>query len=320
MGKELVDAIEDIGPFARGAVHLVVLHPCRAAILGAVDAADADADHHFLRILRVDGDRVQAHTAEARHPLRARRLIIEALHDRPRLAAVLALEKRGRLDSGPDHVRRLLMSRLDVPGLGERAVRTFGKPGVLRRLPRLAHVAAHLDARSAPRLVHGREHRSVPRVVRGMVDLGRSELGTLARPRASPRIAAQHIETLLRSNHKRDFLCHPSPPSVLAARYRRNHVNDVAVAEWRVLPTKEARVVLVDEKREVRTKFAVFVAKALAEARMSANQPIQRLPDRPGVEGQVARATGEAAVGAVQQHPHAGTTIGGCDFRHRPPR
>src|SRR6266576_216856 len=69
----------------------------------------------------------------------------------------------------------------------------------------------------------------------------------------------------------------------------------------------------------MRTEFAVFVAEALGKARMGANEPVQRLPDRPGVERQVARATGEAAVGAMQQHPHAGTTIGGCDFRHRPP-
>src|SRR5256885_15068287 len=109
-------------------------------------------------------------------------------------------------------------------------------------------------------------------------------------------------------------------PPLLTARYRRNHVNDVAVVEWRVLPAEEARVVLIDEEREMRTKFAVFVAEPLGKARMGANEAVQRLTDRPGVERQVARATGEAAVVAVQQHPHAGATIGGCDFRHRSPR
>jgi hypothetical protein len=96
-------------------------------------------------------------------------------------------------------------------------------------------------------------------------------------------------------------------------------MNDVAFVEWRVLPTEEARVVLVDEEREVRTEFAPFVAKALSERGMGAHEPVQRLPDRPGVEGHVTRATGEAAVGAVQQHPHIGTTIRRCDFRHPPP-
>ncbi len=97
-------------------------------------------------------------------------------------------------------------------------------------------------------------------------------------------------------------------------------MNDVPVAEWRVLPAQEARVVLIYEKRQVWTQFAVFVAQALGEAGMRAHESVQRLPDRPGVQGQFAGATGEAAVGAVQEHPHAGTTIGRRNFRHPPPR
>ncbi len=109
-------------------------------------------------------------------------------------------------------------------------------------------------------------------------------------------------------------------PPLLTARDRRNHVNDVPVAKWRVLPAQEARVVLIYEKRQVWTQFAVFVAQALGEAGMRAHESVQRLPDRPGVQGQFAGATGEAAVGAVQEHPHAGTTIGRRNFRHPPPR
>src|SRR5207249_7247932 len=115
--KKLVDAVEDVRTLARGTVHFVVLYPRRAAVLSSVHAADTDADHHLLRILRVDGDRVQAHSAEARHPLRAGRLVVETLHDRPGLAAILALEERSRLGARPDHVRRLGVSGLDVPGL-----------------------------------------------------------------------------------------------------------------------------------------------------------------------------------------------------------
>src|SRR5438309_314347 len=212
MREQLVDAVEDVRPFARGAVHLVVLHPRRAAVLSAVHTADADADHHLLRILRVDRDRVKAHPAEPRYPLRAGRLVVEALHDRPRLAAVFALEERGRLGACPDDVWRFLVARLDVPGLREGTVRALRKGRVLRGLPRLAHVPAHLDARPAPRLVDGREHRAVARVVRGVVYLRRRELGTPASPRASPRITAQDVETLLRSDEQRDLLCHRSPP------------------------------------------------------------------------------------------------------------
>src|SRR5438105_213410 len=71
MREQLVDAVEDVGPLARGAVDLVVLYPRCAAVGRRVDAADADADLHLLRILRVYRDRMEAHTAEARHPLRA---------------------------------------------------------------------------------------------------------------------------------------------------------------------------------------------------------------------------------------------------------
>src|SRR5438552_1473206 len=247
-------------------------------------------------------------------------MVVEALHDRPRLPAVLALEECGRLGARPDDVRCFWMSRLDVPGLREGSVSAFGEGEVLRRIPGLAHVAAHLDARPAPRLVHGREHRSVTRVVRCVMDLGRRELRALAGPRPSPSIAAQDVKTLFRADEKRDFLCHPSPPSVLAARYRWNHVDDVAVVERGVFPPQEARVVLIDEQREVWTKFAVFVAEALGESRVRAYQALERLPDRRRVEAHVARAAGETAVSAVQQHPHARTTIGRRIFRHPPPR
>src|SRR2546428_6296402 len=108
-------------------------------------------------------------------------------------------------------------------------------------------------------------------------------------------------------------------PPLLTARERWDHVNDVAVMEWRVLPAEEARVILIDEKREVRTKFAPFVAKPLSERRMSAYQRVERLPDGAGVERDVASAARETAVDAVQQHPHTGTTFGGRDFRHQPP-
>ena len=97
-------------------------------------------------------------------------------------------------------------------------------------------------------------------------------------------------------------------------------MNDVAVVKWRILPAEKPRVVLVYEERKVRTQFAPFVAEALGKGGVSADQTLEGLTDRPGVEGDVTSATGEAAVGAVQQHPHAGTTISRCDFRHPPSR
>ena len=76
-------------------------------------------------------------------------------------------------------------------------------------------------------------------------------------------------------------------------------MDDVAVVEWRVLPPEEARVVLIDKEREVRTKFAVFVAEALGEGRMGTHETLEGLPDRRRVERYITRATGETAVGAV---------------------
>jgi len=95
-------------------------------------------------------------------------------------------------------------------------------------------------------------------------------------------------------------------------------VNDVAVVEWRVLPAEEAGVVLIDKKREVRTQFAVFVAKALGERRMGHHEAIQRIPHRGRVDRHITSATREATVDAVQQHPHARTTFDRCVFRHPP--
>lgn len=95
-------------------------------------------------------------------------------------------------------------------------------------------------------------------------------------------------------------------------------MNNVPVAEWRVLPAKKARVVVIDEKREVRTQFAVFIAQPLGETRMRADEPVQGLPNRAGVETQLTCASGEPAIGAVQQHPHIGTTFGIGVFRHPP--
>src|SRR5437899_2134891 len=82
------------------------------------------------------------------------------------------------------------------------------------------------------------------------------------------------------------------------------------VVERGIFPPQQARVVLINEQREVWTKFAVFVAEPLGQRRVRAYQALERLPDRRRVEGHVTRAAGETAVGAVQQHPHPGTTIG----------
>src|SRR2546426_606227 len=82
---------------------------------GMTYAADADAHRNPLGILRVDRDRVEPHAAEAGHPVRPRRLIVERFYERPRLAPVVAPEESGRLGPRPHDVRRRGVPGLDVP-------------------------------------------------------------------------------------------------------------------------------------------------------------------------------------------------------------
>src|SRR5712691_6480067 len=88
--------------------------------------------------------------------------------------------------------------------------------------------------------------------------------------------------------------------------------------EWCVLPAEQARVVLIDEEREMRTQCAAFVAKPLGERRMRADERLERLPQRHRIERDVTGAARETAEGAVQQHSHMGTTNRVWYFRHSP--
>ena len=97
-------------------------------------------------------------------------------------------------------------------------------------------------------------------------------------------------------------------------------MHDVALVERRVLPAEQARVVLIDKEREVRTQCAAFVAKPLGERRMRADERLERIAQRHRIERDVTCAPRETAEGAVQQHPHMGTTIGSSVFRHAPKR
>ena len=71
-----------------GAHALVARHPGGAAIVGAVAAAGRDGDVHALRIGGIENDGVQAEPAGAGIELAAVRMIVQALIDGPRLAAI----------------------------------------------------------------------------------------------------------------------------------------------------------------------------------------------------------------------------------------
>ena len=210
MREQLVDAGEHVGPLAL--VRRVVLLPGLAAVGRLVRAAGADADVHLVGVLRVDRDRVEPEAAEARRPLSARRVIVKRLVQGPGHAAVLAPKERRRLDPRPQHVRLRHVTGLDVPGLAERSIAPLGEGRILRDRPRFSHVAAVLDARTAPRCVDRRVHRSVARVVRRVVQRHRGPLRPLEVPLLSLAVTAQDEKALLRSNEERDFLRHDFLP------------------------------------------------------------------------------------------------------------
>src|SRR5439155_5183496 len=86
----------------------------------------------------------------------------------------------------------------------------------------------------------------------------------------------------------------PWLPPLTTARQRGDHMHGVAVTQRGILPTEEARVLVVDEEREVRSQFAVFVAEALFERRVALGERVQRLPQRGRVELHLPRAAGKA--------------------------
>ncbi len=88
--------------------------PGRAAVVGAERAGGRDRDEHALRIDRVEQDRVQAHAARARLPLRARAVAAQAGQLVPARPAVGRAEQRRVFDAGVDGVG-IGERRLEVP-------------------------------------------------------------------------------------------------------------------------------------------------------------------------------------------------------------
>ena len=97
MEQQLVDALADLRERVVGhevrCRPLVRRRPGPAAVLAAEDARGRDADVHRLRIVRVDLDRVRAHPAGAGIPALASRMLDQAQHGIPALAAVVRAEE-----------------------------------------------------------------------------------------------------------------------------------------------------------------------------------------------------------------------------------
>src|SRR6266576_5938000 len=109
-----------------------------------------------MHAIAVANDRVHAEAAAAGIPLARVLVIADARHHLPRVAAVLAAEKRGGLDTGP----QLFLPRtwLDRPDVDQRASIVFReRRSRLGFLEALAHVGRlehlHPEERVAARCV-----------------------------------------------------------------------------------------------------------------------------------------------------------------------
>ena len=135
--------------------------PRLAAVVGPERARRRDGDEDPPGIARIQQDRVQAHPARARLPVRARAVAAQPGKLLPRLAAVGRAEQGGVFDAGVDRVRigqrRLEMpDALELPGV-RRAVVPLVRAGdavvdelVADRLPGLAAVVGALDQLPEP--------------------------------------------------------------------------------------------------------------------------------------------------------------------------
>src|SRR5438093_1778163 len=116
-----------------GARPFVPRPPGLAAVFAQVRASGTDGDGDALGVSRVDGDGMQRGLPRpAGRPLVAGGVIDERQHRLPGHAAVRALEQAGRGDPGPDHIRRLGVTGLDVPGAAEGVAMTFRIGGIAR--------------------------------------------------------------------------------------------------------------------------------------------------------------------------------------------
>ena len=158
--RDVVHAVADLGVRIGDAFRLqaaVDRPPRLAAVVGAERAGRRDRDEDPLRVRGIEDDRVQAHAAGARLPVRPG-AVRRAGRAAPAqfCAAVGGAEERRVLDAGVDGVR-IGQRRLEVPDALElprmrRAVVPLVRAGhavvdelVADRLPRLAAVVRALD-------------------------------------------------------------------------------------------------------------------------------------------------------------------------------
>ena len=212
---------------ARGV--LVARCPGEPVVVAAVHPACRDGDVHALGICRVEQDGVQAQTTGARIPLAALRVVVQALHQRPALAAVGGLEQGSRLHAGIKHARLAGASGGDVPHLDQRlGCLGEGSPGEgffhragrsagfgrarQRRVdvclrPGLAQVVGVVRGRAINEMIHRSVQAPIARVVGHVHQVPAFEQRAFDRPLRALSVAGEDEAAFACAHHDEYFGC-----------------------------------------------------------------------------------------------------------------
>src|SRR2546423_5612057 len=98
--------------------------PVFASIISAIHATSRDCYMQTFCIGRIRQDRVQTKATTSRHPLRTMWMIIKALDQRPALAGIRGLKKRGRLDAAIKRIGFVRVAQNNLPDLFQGGIST----------------------------------------------------------------------------------------------------------------------------------------------------------------------------------------------------
>ena len=178
---------------------LVGVPPGLATVVGEPDADGRDRDEELRRVARPGRDGVEAEAAVAGVPVGARGVVPQAAVQRPREAAVAALEQRAGVATGVEQA--VSLAGRDHPDPLERLLVALGEGRPLRLLPLSRRVVGDPDLRAVE---PGRDRGEVAPGAR----VAHRVLDALARERARgdlepvARVPFEPEEALLRADQE----------------------------------------------------------------------------------------------------------------------
>ena len=194
----MVSSTRLLGHVARVEV-LVPVAPGLAAVVREPHADGRDGERDLRRIARPGRDRVHAHAACTRAPLRPRRLLPERLVELPRRASVVALEE----DAGRAACVQVVvvLGGDDRPQPLERLLRVLGELDTAGLLPLARRIVGVEDLRPVEGGGDAGEQPAAARIARRELDrlAGEGARGHLERIARRP---LEHEQALLRSDEQ----------------------------------------------------------------------------------------------------------------------